>query len=57
MLFRSAYTFYSTKLAKALGTKDKKTIVIEKEDALAEGPSITFTNNDYLPADKPEGLK
>ena len=37
--------------------KDKKTIIIEKEDALAEGPSITFTNNDYLPADKPEGLK
>lgn len=54
---KAVYTFYSTKLAKALETKDKKTIIIEKEDALAEGPSITFTNNDYLPADKPEGLK
>jgi hypothetical protein len=54
---KATYTFYNTKLAKAMNTKDKKTIVIEKEDAIGEGPSITFIDDDYMPVDKPEGYK
>ncbi len=54
---KATYTFYNTKLAKAMGTKDSKTIVIEKEDAIGEGPSITFIDDDYMPVDKPASYK
>lgn len=51
------YTFYNTRLANAMNTKDKKTIVIEKEDALSQGTSITFMNDDYMPFEKPDSYK
>ena len=53
----ATYTFYNDKLAKAMNTKDKRTIVIEKEDALSEGTSITFMDDDYMPIEKPEAYK
>ena len=51
------YTFYNSKLANAMNTSDKKTIVIEKEDALSHGTVITFINDDYMPVEKPESYK
>ncbi|MBQ3644883.1 MAG: hypothetical protein II961_09830 [Candidatus Riflebacteria bacterium] len=53
----ATYTFYNSKLAKAMDTKDKKTIVIENDDALSEGTSITFMNDDYMPIEKPASYK
>lgn len=53
----ATYTFYNTKLAKAMNTKDKKTIVIENSDALSEGTSINFMNDSYMPVEKPESYK
>ena len=53
----ATYTFFSDKLAKAMNTKDKRTIVIEKEDALSEGTSITFMDDDYMPIEKPDSYK
>jgi len=54
---KATYTFYNGKLAKAMNTKDKKTIVIENNDALSEGTSITFMDSDYMPIEKPESYK
>ncbi len=53
----ATYTFYNGKLAKAMNTKDKRTIVLEKEDALSEGSSIIFMDDDYMPIEKPETYK
>ena len=53
----ATYTFYNTKLAKAMGTKDSKTIVVEKADAIGEGSSITFIDDDYMPVEKPASYK
>lgn len=54
---KATYTFYNGKLAKAMDTKDKRTIVIENNDALSEGTSITFMDSDYMPIEKPESYK
>ena len=53
----ATYTFYNTKLAKSMETKDNKTIVIEKKDALGEGPSIIFIDDDYMPVERPASYK
>lgn len=53
----ATYTFYNTKLAKSMETKDKKSIVLENKDALGEGPSIIFMDDDYMPVDKPDSYK
>ena len=53
----ATYTFYNTKLAKSMNTKDQKTIVVNNEDALGEGPSITFMDDDYMPVEKPADYK
>lgn len=53
----ATYTFYNNKLAKAMKTKDMRTIVVEKEDALSEGTNITIMNDDYMPIEKPESYK
>lgn len=47
------YTFYNSKLATAMNTTDKKTIIIEKEVDLSEGTSISIMDTDYMPLDKP----
>lgn len=54
---KATITYHTPKFAKALETKDQKTIVIESNNALEAGPSLEFMDYDYLPAEKPASIK
>lgn len=57
-LIDATYTFHSRKVAKALNTPDKKTIVItSKIDAINGNNFINLMDDDYLPIERPEGFK